>query len=349
MNDFAKLTPHHIAETMGVSVDVLWRWARDSQVLFKPARKRIVRGKERVIEPPHYWARQRLRSLHRFLQKNYSGHRNAHGGVKGRSCFTGAVKHLGRRHVVIRDISQCYPSITTGSIRHRLVAAGFKCETALVLARLSTVENHLPQGSPISSDILNLFLHDADKTLARALEKQGVRLHRCYDDIVASTDSRDVAAIAGAMIEATIADHGLQVNEKKRSKNGHVHRNSRQLVHNLDVSNPAGVAIRKEEIQKATALAEAYVRGAKSVCPESLEAIARKRKQVTGYICHFDQATFSNVDHLRKLVKHGDRHVAKALFAVGLDAQKWHVTQGHVNRPRKLAAAWRRKLQAMAA
>ncbi len=349
MNDFAKLTPHDIAEALGVSVDVLWRWARDSKVLFKPARKKIVRGKARDIEAPHYWARQRLRSLHRFLQKNCPGHRNAHGGVKGRSCFTGAAKHMGRGYVVIRDISQCYPSITASSIQRHLIAAGFKRETALVLAKLSTVENHLPQGSPISSDILNLLLYNADKNLAHALEKQGVRLHRCFDDMVASTDSREVAAIAGSMLEATIADHGLQVNEKKKTKNGHTHRNSRQLVHNLDVSNPAGVAIRKEDIQKATALVETYVRGAKSVSPESLEAIARKRKQVIGYICHFDQAKFSNVEHLRKLVKHGDRHVIKALFAVGLDAQKWHVTQGHVNRPSKLAGAWRRKLQAMAA
>lgn len=349
MNDFAKLKPDDIAEVMGVPVGVLWKWAKDTEVLFKPPRKEIVRGKMRDLESPYFWAKQRLRRLHRFLQRHYPGHRNAHGGVKGRSCFTGARKHLGRGYVVIRDISQCYPSVTTDNLQDRLRALGFRHETALLLAKLSTVRDHLPQGSPISADILNLFLYDSDDDLARALEKQGVRLHRCYDDMVASTNSRKAAASASDRIEATIVNHGLQVNENKKAKNGLTNRNSRQTVHNLDVSNPAGVAIRKEDIQKATALAEAYVRGAKSVNPETLEAIARKRQQVSGYICHFDQAKFSNADHLRLLRKHGDRHVKQVLFSLGLDAQKWYVKQGRVNRPSKLAAAWKRKLQARAA
>ena len=349
MNSFAQLAPHDIAEAMGVSVDILWRWARNPQALFKPARQEIVKEKERTIEPPHFWAKQRLRRLHRLLQKDYSGHRNAHGGVKGRSCFTGAKKHLGRGYVVIRDISQCYPSVTTDAVRDRLLAIGFRYETALVLAKISTVGNHLPQGSPISSDILNLFLYDADEGLARVLEKQGVRLHRCYDDVVGSTNSRKVAVTVGESIEAAIAGHGLQVNERKRAKNGLTNRNRRQTVHNLDVSNPAGVAIRREDMQKATAIAEAYVRGARSVGPDTLEIIAQKRQQVAGYICHFDQAKFSNAGHLRMLLKHGDSHVIRKLFGVGLDARKWYVRQRRINRPRRLAEAWRGKQQSKAA
>lgn len=329
---------------MDVSDDVLWRYARDSRVLFKAARKELIKGKLRTIEPPRYNAKRRLKGLHRFLQKNYPGHRNAHGGVKGRSCFTGAAKHIGRGYVVIRDISECYPSVSTDAIRKKLSSIGFKYETALVLAKISTVDDHLPQGSPISADILNLFLYDADEELAQALEKQGVRLHRCYDDIVGSTNSHEVAVAVGEKIEAAITDHGLQVNEKKRARAGFTNRNHRQTVHNLDVSNPSGIGIKREDRQKAIAIAEAYVRGAKSVNPNTLEIIARKRKKVVGYICHFGQAKFSNAEHLRKLLKHGDHHVIRALFKAGLHSQKWYVTQGAINRPKKLAKAWGDKL-----
>ena len=348
MNNFSRLTPHNVAEAMGISTDVLWHWVNISQVLFKPVRKeRGKGGKVRDIEAPHFWAKARLRMLHRFLQLNYPGHLNAHGGVKGRSCFTGAKKHLGRRHLVVRDISGCYPSISRENLRKHLVAMGFRHDTALVLAGISTVGDHIPQGSPISSDLLNLFLYDADENLAQ-MEKQGVRFHRCYDDIVASTNSRELATVVAERIESLIADHELQVNEKKREKNGHTYRNSRQLVHNLDVSNPAGVAICREDRQRAAALAEYYVREARAVRPETLETIATKRKQVVGYICHFGQAKFSNAKHLRKLVKHGDRFVTQALFAVDLDSRNWFVTQGRVSRAGKLAKSWKRKLQKIA-
>lgn len=349
MNDFGKLTPIDIAKAMDVSVDVVWKWTRDTRVLFKPARKEIVKGKVRTIEPPRYKMKLRLKQLHKFLQKNYPGHRNAHGGVRGRSCFTGAEKHIGRGYVVIRDISQCYPSVSTDAIRRRLVAIGFRHDTAVLLARLSTVNNHLPQGSPISSDILNLFLYDADEDLAQMLEKQGVRLHRCSDDIVGSTNSRWVAFTIGERIEAAITEHNLQVNKKKKAKSGFTNRNHRQTVHNLDVSNPAGIAIRKEDIRKATKVAESYVHGAKSVSPDNLEIIALRRRQVAGYICHFDQAKFSNVNHLRMLLEHGDHHMIRKMFEVGLDSQKWYVKQNKIDRPKKLANAWRVKLQSKVA
>jgi len=155
--------------------------------------------------------------------------------------------------------------------------------------------------------------------------------------------------VAGERIEAAIVEHSLKVNEKKKVKNGLTNRNTRQTVHNLDVSNPAGVAIRKEDIQKATALAEAYVRGAKSISPDTLEAIAKKRQQVLGYICHFNQARFSNVNHLKLLLKHGDRHVSRKLFGLGFNPHKWWVNQGRINRPRILAKIWTSKLAAKAA
>lgn len=349
MNNFSSLTPGMIAEAMGFSEGALWKWARDTKRLFKPPREELVKGKSRTIEAPRFWTKKRFRRLHKFFQNNYPGHRNAHGGVRRRSCFTGAEKHCGRNYIVVRDISKCYPNVKTAAIKERLFQIGFRYDTAVLLAKLSTVDNHLPQGSPISSDILNLFLYDADEMLARNLEKLDVSLHRCYDDVVASSDSRESARLAGEFIEAEIIAHDLKVNEKKRADNGFQPRKQRQTVHNLVVSNPGGIAIRKEDIKKATMLAESYVRGAKSVSADTLEVIARKRQKVLGYICHFEQAKFSNAKHLRKLLQHGDRHIKKVLFNLGLNSNKWYVKQGNINTPEKLAKVWRKKLEKTAA
>lgn len=344
-----EISPSDIAAAMCVSVDSVWRWARNSRLLYKPPRQITVKGKDREIEAPHPWAKKMLRRLHRYLQAHCPAHKNAHGGVRGRSCFTAAKKHLGKNYVVTRDITNCFPSVSRENVKTRLQALGFRHDTAAMLAGISTVDDHLPQGSPISSDILNLVLHDADERLSLHLEPEGMRLHRCYDDFVVSTDSRQGAEKAGKLIEEEIEAHGLEVSEKKKLKNGHVRRNSRQLVHNLDVSNPAGIAIKKEDRRKVEALAESYVRGARSVSADSLVGLARKRAKLVGYICHFQQAQISNVDHLRKLLKHGDRFVSQALFCVQLDSVQWYVSQGGIHRPTVLSRAWRRRLLVKAA
>ena len=76
--------------------------------------------------------------------------------------------HLGSKAIAIRDIADCFPSVSTDRLRKKLLALGFRSDTARLLAGLLTCKDRIPQGSPTSNDALNLYEYDLDETLTRA-------------------------------------------------------------------------------------------------------------------------------------------------------------------------------------
>ena len=342
----SQLLPSDIARAVLVPEEKLWYIAHNTRKFYLPMRKVNVKGKERDIDPPHQEYKAMMRRLHRFLQKNFRPHPAVHGGAKGKSCFTAAKKHLGRKFVITRDVVDCYPSITEQMLFQSLCKLGFRRDTARVLSLLFTLRDRIPQGSPVSSDALNLFLYDVDRALSASCGAVGANYTRTYDDMVASIDKTKHMEMPGKCIEKQIDSHGLKVNRRKRKKQGLQRRHKEQRVHNLIVSSKRGVRIPREQQRKALELAERYVRGAKAVSPACLEALAHKRERIFGFLCHFRQAYFSNARHLWKLIRSGDRIVSRRLDQIGLTPHRnkwWVMVKGHRNEPKRLANLWRTK------
>ncbi|MGD8451333.1 MAG: reverse transcriptase family protein [Phycisphaerae bacterium] len=315
---------------------------------FLPTRQKRVCGKIREIDAPKPQTKSILRKLHRFLVRAVPPHPCAHGGAKSRSCFTSARRHLGRRYVVTRDVRDCYPSISQLELKKRLLGMGFGSDVALLLSFLCTVRGRMAQGSPVSSDALNLFLYDADRALSAACGRNGSRYSRTYDDMVISVQSPSLAEWPGDAMRRQIEGHGLSINARKLRMNGFAAQHREQRVHNLRVNNRRGVKIVAEQTAKALALAEAYLRGAKVVSADSLEGLARKRAQVAGWMYYTRQADFGPARHIKRLLEAGDRHVMRALASRGLSARrgKWWITSKKRNEPRRLAQAWDTRMTA---
>lgn len=81
----------------------------------------------------------------------------------------------------------------------------------LWLEQHSHTERGLPQGSPISPVLANLFLDDVDE----AIEGRGVRLVRFADDFVLLCKTEALAKGANAKIAALLGEHGLELNPDK--------------------------------------------------------------------------------------------------------------------------------------
>ncbi|MBE3037800.1 MAG: hypothetical protein IMZ62_03150 [Chloroflexi bacterium] len=309
---------------------------------YKPARKVLIKGKLREIDPPTPVLRYRLRKLHRFIAANFRPHRGVHGGAKGRSCFSSARVHKGRRYIIKRDVKDCYPSIKTAALLDRLVAYGFCEETARILSLLMTLNGRLPHGSPVSADALNLFLFEADEVIVAKCTVLGGKYSRTYDDMVVSTNSGAASRELGEVLESQIAAHGLEVNSRKRAKEGFQPPHKRQLVHNIDVRSAGGVRIVREHEQKALAVATRYVRAARCVSPESLEPVALLRSQAAGYMHYCGQADFGPAKQLRRLLKQGDRHVRKRLTNECVTrCRKWWIISLRRNKAKQIAQRWR--------
>ena len=308
------LRPEHIAEVLGIPVGRLFAIAENTSRYYKPTRKtrkaRVSGGKLREIDEPKPWFKAKLKKLQKFIQRSFRFHKAAHGSVRGRSCFTAANKHLGKSSVAIRDISDCFPSVTTDELKKRLLNLGFQTHTAFLLAKLLSHNNRIPQGSPTSNDAVNFLLYDLDKKATRACGRNA-SFTRVTDDIVMSSDSPEMITNLCELVEEEINAHGLRVNEKKRDKNGLMEMPQRQLVHSIVVNHSRGTKVNPANTATYTSIANRYVRAARCVSAESLEGVGKLRRKLSGYINYCRQAHFSPCKNLARLLRSGDRLVEK--------------------------------------
>lgn len=350
------LTVEHLARSADVSVSQLWSFARNPRLRCKPTRVKFVRGKRRPIDAPTELFRPIARRIHRLFKRRFSLDTIVHGGAPGRSCVTAARLHLGRRVVIARDMRDCYPSISRSRLKQSLIQSGFRRDVAILLSSLMTACGQVPQGSPISSDALNLYCRPLDRRLRRASRRMRVPVSRTYDDITASTDDWSLAARIGTVIESVITDAGFEVNQRKKRRQGFQRSNRPQLVHGLQVNRSLGVALPRSETLRFIAAADSLVRGAQAVAPDSIEALARKRATVAGMMYYCRQLDHAPAKHLCRLLRQADTHVARRLRCVGITAYRgkwWLVVQTRdsdgklkyrYNEPARLAGAWRRRV-----
>lgn len=343
------VTPHILAVAKGISEPCLWWLAFNVAQGYKATRSIQVKGKNREVDPPTPPLKRLFRRLHRFIQKELRPHRVVHGGAKGRSCVTAANVHKGSPFIVTRDIQKCYPSISTNMLRRRLLHQGFRSDTAKLLSLLLTHRDIIPHGSPASCDALNLFLGGADRALAGKCRRHGGRYTRTYDDMVVSTGSRPGARTFATALEEQIERHELQVSDHKRRDHGFQPAHELQRVHNLVVNNGRGVGMTDKQYREALAVGETYVRSARCVSPDSLEALAYRRSQVHGWLHFSRQLRFSPAKHLQRLLTQGDGLVRRRLERERVARTgKWWVRSRKRNRPRMLADKWRQIRQTTA-
>jgi hypothetical protein len=338
-----ELVPELISKAVRVSEGQLFYYASNKARYYLPTRTQVVRGKPRQFDEPRPELKKLFKRLHNFLQERFQFSRAAHGGVRGRSCFTAARQHVGKDHVLTRDISACFPSITTTALRKRLLALGFQSRTAWLLAELMTVRDCIPQGSPLSNDALNFFLFDLDIALDQRPGGKAV-FTRMADDCVISSDDPVLAKGLVQVLEEQIKVHGLTVNEEKKAKNGWVESPKRQLMHSIIVNDPRGTRVKDEFGIKAMELADKYVGAARCVCADTLEATAAKRRELAGWLNYCRQARFSPSQALSRKLKTGDNLVRRRLRQAGVTwSRKWWVKGQHRNRSAEYASVWRHR------
>jgi hypothetical protein len=341
------VVPEHVAEAMGLSVDRAWSLARHIDACYKPRRMQWVGKKHRPIDALYREPKRLLRKLHGFLQRIRLSHPRAHGGVRGRSCFTSAKTHVGRqRRVWTRDAANCYPSIRPAVIHRELRAIGFRHDTARLLTSLFSYRGGVPQGSPASGDALNLVFWRLDQLVASMAGAARVRYSRVADDFVLSAQSSSAADPIVDRLERELAALGISVNEKKR-KTGFQDCSTDRRIHSISVSRPHGTSINRDQAAEARQLAASYVAACKSVSADSIEAVAYKRQRLTGWVYYCRQADFSPARMLRQQLEAGDRHVLRKLRTLGISApkNKWWVVNERTrrNEPRRIAKIWRNR------
>ncbi len=342
--EFRIVSPSKIAEAVGVPLSDLFAMAGDTSRLYKPTEIRLTKsGKERELDVPKPVFKRLLRRLHQYIQKAGWYSPAAHGGVKKRSTFTSADRHLGRNVRITRDISLCYPNVKTEALRESLKKRGFRPDVARLLSGLLTCLGRIPQGAPTSGDALNLFLWNLDLLMIEHCG-QNISYTRLADDHVLSGDNQREVEAAAEFLESLLHAHGLSINEKKKGDDGLKLASQLQCVHSIAVNHPLKTSIPRDRVAQWRGFAEKYVGAAKCVSAGTLCLVAKKRQTLDGYINYCSQAGISPSKHFALLAAQGDKFVFDIFRTEGVTRSTKSNWWRNKSRTLELAERWKHLL-----
>jgi len=152
----------------------------------------------------------------------------SHGFTRHRSIISNAEKHINRKNVLNIDLSDFFGSFNFGRVRGFFIKNSnflLHKDIATVIAKISCLNNSLPQGSPCSPVITNLIAHPLDIRLASLAKRNSCTYTRYADDITFSSRDKEFSpeiikmeeftVLIGNTLRKEIERAGFKINDKK--------------------------------------------------------------------------------------------------------------------------------------
>ncbi|EKD85711.1 MAG: hypothetical protein ACD_37C00647G0006 [uncultured bacterium] len=173
----------------------------------------VIKGKMRILDIPNSSLKIIQGKLAHYFGENVVWPYYVQGGVRNRSVKTNARQHSGKKFVLNLDIKDFFPSITTKMVKNSLMELGLNQKVSTLISELSTYENRVPQGSPSSTYVANMFFLKIDKLINNFCKKHSLIYTRFVDDLTIS-GKNNIFPYKGTIIQY-IARNRLIVSEKK--------------------------------------------------------------------------------------------------------------------------------------
>lgn len=148
--------------------------------------------------------------------------------------------HKNQPNVLTLDINNFFPSINTESIEKIFLTLGYSKLISNLLAKLCTKDNALPQGSPTSPYLSNIFFKPADDEIIKYCLANEIKYTRYADDLSFSGIFAKQPLID--IVYTAVNNIGLSVNEDKTKL---MLPNERQMVTGIVVNNKPQVVFYK--------------------------------------------------------------------------------------------------------
>lgn len=145
------------------------------------------RGGKRDISSPLSDLYSMQKNLQLYLETILNINENTHGFVKGKSHITNALAHKNSCYVLNCDIKNFFGSINRNMVFVMLKNLNCDDVTANKLSEFSTLNDCLPQGSPCSPILSNLYLEKFDVLMNQYAEENEMLYSRYVDDITFSS------------------------------------------------------------------------------------------------------------------------------------------------------------------
>ncbi len=203
--------------------------------------KKHGKGERKICAPAHDLKAIQKKIKSEILDR-VETHPSCTGYKRGISIVDNARRHVGQRFVLNIDIKDFFASVNTARVAGLFISLGFEEEVALLLARLSTFRNTLPQGAPSSPAIANLICHRLDRRLAGFARSKGLNYSRYCDDITISGASYITDSLL-AFLKNILEEEGFKINESKTRVQG---KRSCQTVTGLTVNVKVNIPRRRK-------------------------------------------------------------------------------------------------------
>lgn len=172
-------------------------------------------GGERTISAPRTFLKVIQYWILDYLLYTLKSHPICHSYQKGKSIVTNAFPHINSEYVANIDISDFFGSINQTMIIDLLRKNGFGEQLSKTIARLTSLNNGLPQGTPTSPILSNAYLYSFDETAAQVAKNTGLNITRYADDITISGKNKDSITNVITLFKQELSAKGLELNTKK--------------------------------------------------------------------------------------------------------------------------------------
>ena len=185
-------------------------------------------GKLRHINEPL----PNLKDIQKWILENILYTQKAHKIAKAylpqRQLKDNARFHTKKPVVIAMDIKDFFPSIHQDDISRIFARMGYSDLLSSMFAKLTCLNNALPQGAPTSPYLSNLYMYDFDEAVIRYCVENQIIYTRYADDLTFSSkyDNLDIKALQN-MVEQQLAKKHLQLNGQKTRI---MRRDQRQIV-----------------------------------------------------------------------------------------------------------------------
>lgn len=217
-------TVKHLETVLNTKIEVIhniienidkFYYERKEAKLDKKGNIKIKNGQPqyRIIHPSQGELKILQTAIHKRILSKITLPINVKGGVKGNDNISNAKVHQGNKFKFVTDLENFYPSVSYEEVVKMFIRNGFSKKIAIILSRLTTFNNFLPQGTPTSGSIANLVFVPIDLVLLDICKQNTLTYTRYVDDLSFSSKI-DFQYHCNTIIE-TIIKMGFKISRKK--------------------------------------------------------------------------------------------------------------------------------------
>lgn len=204
---------YHFSKLVGIDYSYMYKVLNDQRKFYRKFYILKSDGTHREINEPL----PNLKIIQSWILKNILNNTEIHPSAKaytiGVSIKENVKYHRNQKHVLKLDIVKFFNNINDKFVYMYFRKLGYTKKISVLLMKLCTINNSLPQGAPTSASLSNIILKGFDHKIYKYARKKGIRYTRYADDMTFSGEFNKNHIIQ--IVSNQLKKYNLSINEKK--------------------------------------------------------------------------------------------------------------------------------------